>query len=265
MASLRIALGLVLAPCLLLASGVHAAPAGDACQAARLKAAARYYGAALKCAGKSMGSTRDPRACFEKAQARLFAAHEGAESAGGCIGRPGEMADLVFDQVEELLVGYVPPKVVFRSSSLFSGDLGGLEGADRICQEHAAAGGLEGRFVALISTSEVDARSRVPYAPGGLARPDGVLVATNADDLFDGAILASINVTEDGTAIAGNTETWTGSNASGSASSSCNDWTSSSGASLGINGHSGDTDSSWIRAYLQFCNRTNVALYCVEQ
>ena len=43
------------------------------------------------------------------------------------------------------------------------------------------------------------------------------------------------------------------------------DWSSaSSTASLPLVGHSNAADSPWTAAYLQYCNRTTVRLYCFE-
>ena len=237
----------------------------DQCQIKKLNHAARYYTSAVRCVTSTDRAGRDPRACLEKAAARFQQSVDAEHTKAACFDTPDVVEDLVADQVAALLADNAPPKLIFRTSTLFSGDLGGLRGADRACAQHARAGGLKGKFVALLSTSTMNARDRVTLSPGGFMRPDGVFVAANADDLFKGTISNSINVDELGVDHGGNTETWTGSSPTGLASSSCNDWTSAESNSFGINGHSHDTDTSWMAAYTQFCNRTNVALYCVER
>lgn len=45
-------------------------------------------------------------------------------------------------------------KTIFVTSRIYGGDLGGLSGADFICQQHADRAGLRGRFKAWLSTYE---------------------------------------------------------------------------------------------------------------
>ena len=65
----------------------------------------------------------------------------------------------------------------------------------------------------------------------------------------------------------GNAEVWTGTFDLGLyEGNSCSDFTyngaTSPFAAVGLSGAAG---FNWSNAYLQFCNRTNVHLYCVEQ
>ncbi len=66
-----------------------------------------------------------------------------------------------------LFLGREPPapaRVVFATSGLYTADLGGLAGADMICQQHADAAGLPGSFAAFLSDSTTHAINRVPHA-----------------------------------------------------------------------------------------------------
>lgn len=106
-----------------------------------------------------------------------------------------------------------PFKLVFVSSSAHSGNLGGVAGADAICQGLATNAGLPGTYRAWISDtlgnspSSRFARSTSPYA-----RVDGTVVANDWADLTDGSIAAAINLTETGgappvtTAVCGSTQ-----------------------------------------------------------
>lgn len=73
-------------------------------------------------------------------------------------------------------------------------DFGGLEGADAICQSEADAAGLEGTFLAWLSTSaNDDPESRFSHAGGPFVRTDGIIIAEDWADLTDGELIASIN------------------------------------------------------------------------
>src|SRR5262245_23472284 len=58
------------------------------------------------------------------------------------------------------------PNVAFVTRGVYSGALGGLSGADGICQTAAISAGLPGTFVAWLSTSTVNARDRFAASHG---------------------------------------------------------------------------------------------------
>jgi hypothetical protein len=66
----------------------------------------------------------------------------------------------VFDSI------YPNANFVFVTSRAYTGNLGGLAGADAICQTHAAEAGLPGTYVAWLATSTVTAPSRLAPARG---------------------------------------------------------------------------------------------------
>jgi len=137
----------------------------------------------------------------------------------------------------------------------------GLAGGDAICQSLAANAGLEGTFVALLSSNTVDAKDRIT-TDGPWTRVDRVLVADNKNDLFDGTLDAPINLTEAGESLS--TNVWTGSNADGTTyAKTCVGWTDEGGAQDGRYGISGDAASSWISTDADPCAST-FSLYCLE-
>jgi hypothetical protein len=75
---------------------------------------------------------------------------------------------------------------VFVTSAHFTGNLGGVAGADQICNS-AAATHLPGEYVAWVSTSTSSAYARLfgetPAPPGRWVRPDGSLVAASFGEL----------------------------------------------------------------------------------
>lgn len=91
------------------------------------------------------------------------------------------------------------PKLVFVTSAEFTGNLGGLSGADAICQEAADAAGLDGVFQAWLSDSVDTPSTRwKTLSLGPYFLLDGGVVAASFGDLVDGTINAEINVTEAG-------------------------------------------------------------------
>jgi len=106
--------------------------------------------------------------------------------------------------VDVVTVGAPPPvgKLVFVTSTLQNGALGGVTGADAVCQARANAANLGGTFKAWISGSSYSSSpasrftksTTLPYV-----RTDGVVVANNWADLTDGTIQNPINVDETGT------------------------------------------------------------------
>ena len=80
-------------------------------------------------------------------------------------------------------------EMTFFITSAGSGDganLGGLEGADAICQKLAEAAGATGKtWRAYLSTATVNARDRIGAGPWNNAK--GVLIANGLDDLHSDA------------------------------------------------------------------------------
>lgn len=152
--------------------------------------------------------------------------------------------------------------IVFATSQLYAADLGGLASADAECQALAQSAKLRGTYKAFLSDSSTSASNRLSRAAGAYKRVDGAVIAENADTFFSLAHNIGMDLDEMGRPAPG--EVWTASNGAGAAQGSyCSDWTSQSGTA--IVGLAERSDSRWANVYLQFCERTNVRLYCVEQ
>jgi hypothetical protein len=88
-------------------------------------------------------------------------------------------------------------KYMFVTSTVYTGDLGGVAGADAKCNDHALAAGLKGTYLAWIATDATDdpesrfTRSALPYVT-----PDGVKVANDYDDLTGGNVLSTVFIDE---------------------------------------------------------------------
>ena len=88
---------------------------------------------------------------------------------------------------------------VFATSTTHAGfDLGGLDGADAICDARASEAGLGTGFRAWLSTSSVDARDRVVEAPYFNTAAPPSLVALGVADLSDGTLFNPVGVDESG-------------------------------------------------------------------
>lgn len=128
-------------------------------------------------------------------------------------------------------------EMTFFITSAGSGDganLGGLAGADAICQRLAEAAGSSGQtWRAYLSTSSENARDRIGSGPWYNAK--GVLIAANLDDLHDPAknmINKENGLTEAGDPVKGRGDQpnqhdiLTGTNTDGTANqNTCGDWT----------------------------------------
>jgi hypothetical protein len=173
--------------------------------------------------------------------------------------------------------GQPSPKIIFISSALYDGNLGGLGGADAKCQALATAASLPGMFKAWLSDSIVFAGQRLAHSKAPYVLVDKTVVANDWFGLTSGTLLHAINLTETGgppptgTYGCGNTTqtVWSHTNTQGSAASggTCSDWTSTSATTT----HAGSyLYKSW--AWTDFCQLSGAgmcsktaALYCIEQ
>jgi hypothetical protein len=181
--------------------------------------------------------------------------------------------------------GAAPPAIgcgtgvsrVFVTSTLYSGDLGGVAGADADCLAAANAQGLGGEWSAWLSDSNTAASAHIYSSPGGYVLLDGTVVASSFSALVSGSLAHAIDLTElNASPPDGYTEVWTGLDVTGSLSSagycgsgygygSGSDWSmDSSSAPTPLVGHLDAADSTWTAAYEQFCDRTTERLYCFE-
>jgi hypothetical protein len=157
---------------------------------------------------------------------------------------------------------------VFVTGSSWSGDLGGLSGADDKCQQSADDAGLGGTWTAFLSNG-TSASSRI--AGGPYVRLDGAVIAQDKSDLLDGSIAVTISIDEYGSSRSG--FVFTGSNASGSSHGSstnglCVGWTRGCGACFGNHfyaqvGRADRSNDDWVDTGWVFCSNGG-GLYCFE-
>jgi hypothetical protein len=122
--------------------------------------------------------------------------------------------------------------VIFVTSTAhYPEQLQGLAGADAVCAERAAAGGLTGTFVAWLSTSTVDARDRLGSARGWV-RTDNLPFADTREDLLGARIFYPPALDERGRIVKGWPPVATGTTRGGTYDpvvGACGDWTSAAG------------------------------------
>ena len=167
-------------------------------------------------------------------------------------------------------------RTVFVTESVHTGDLGGLEGADAICQAEADAAGLAGTFLAWLSDSSESPFARFkhynamlePLYPYKLV--DGTLIASGWTDLTDGTVNHMIYVTATGTPPNGLLLAWTNTMPLGQPFNvllnpvldSCSDWTDSWKSGWG--GQLKEDDSNWTITGQVDCGAA-AHLYCFQQ
>jgi hypothetical protein len=161
--------------------------------------------------------------------------------------------------------GLTCANLVFQTSLQYNGNLGGLTGANQLCNTLAANAKLSGTFKAWLSTSAGSPSTTfteplIPYTP-----VDGTLIAKNWTDLISGTLRSFIDEDENGVVGAG--APWTNTNANGTLANSnngCSDFTSASQTERGVIGNSAEIQSQWTNYGVKPCNITS-QLYCFQQ
>jgi hypothetical protein len=185
--------------------------------------------------------------------------------------------------VGDVVVG--PAKLVFVTSQVYNGNLGGLAGADALCQKLATQTLRPGTFKAWLSSTATSAAQRLTHSTGPYVLVNGTRVAANWAGLTSGTLLSAINLTETGgpppagTLVCSSTNVgaaWTSTAADGTLATmlgaTCADWGTSglsTGALLGV---VGPTGSGWTNGCgaqtagnnSAICAQT-ASLYCFEQ
>jgi hypothetical protein len=202
-------------------------------------------------------------------------AASGVNGLPGDQGIPGTAADAVAAICVVLgstagcdLVNILAPdffKRVFLTSTLHDGNLGGLEGADVICQAQADDNDINGVFKAWLSDGTDSPDNRFAHVSVKYTLVDDNVVASSYADLSDGSLSYPINLTADGKyALTG--ATWTGTDAFGASImlGTCNGWTIDGAFLTGLRGHNGHNGLSWTDLEEMSCSES-AHLYCMEQ
>jgi len=168
------------------------------------------------------------------------------------------------DSAEFVFFDDANPKLVFATSTLHTGDLGGLAGGDAICNAAATAASLPGTYLAWLGDgSDAPASRFTKGAPYALV--NGTPVAEHFLDLADGTLLNPIDRDESGSAVTASTP-WTGVAPDGTSSpgADCLNWSSASGGFTGATGSTTTSGTGWTQTGPDFCD-TPQRLYCFQQ
>lgn len=167
----------------------------------------------------------------------------------------------------------------FSTSTTYTGNLGGVTGADSKCQARANAAGLGGTYTAWISqsaTTEPRDRGLSACASAGAGsaewrETDGTTVTVNNwADLTDGSIDNSINRNENGSADCGSTYVWTCTTSGGILHQYCSEtpiwdctnWSSAVSSNQGMTGQC-TSATYWTDLGELTCDPT-LHLYCFQ-
>ncbi len=212
--------------------------------------------------------------------------------AGGTVTRNGTGTLTVTNSTGAVTCTAACFKRVFVTSTDHQGNLGGLAGADNICQTRASAASLGGTWRAWLSTNTVNASARIVSAE--YRRIDNAVVASNLADLTDGTINVPISITEISTTASSFSSVHTGTRFTGTVvlqeinascpspgcNRHCNEWTcgtatcpptSYSSGAAGTWGSPTLTDARWTQGSTISATPTAGScasfrrLYCFEQ
>jgi hypothetical protein len=180
-------------------------------------------------------------------------------------------------------------RFVFVTSEVYSGDLGGLSGADAKCSAHAMAGWLGGTYKAWLSDASASPNIRFDTNGGPYLLVDNVVIANNWDELTSGSLRHPIDLNESGGAApdavfesangcgptvagaAAAASVWSGSWSTGDhwgSAGYCDGWTNANSTLVAF-GHHSAVDSAWAGA----CSASGgpgacsakAPLYCFQQ
>ena len=154
----------------------------------------------------------------------------------------------------------ITSNIAFISTTKTMANFGGLVEADAICQADARAAGLDGTFLAFMSTQTVHARSRFTSSRGWVLA-DGTPLLDTMDGVFDAfVIFNALDRDAFGTRFP-LVFAWTGTNFAGETytGQTCADWQSSTASGAG----GASTDPGFAGGGIYDCTNF-LSLFCFE-
>jgi hypothetical protein len=164
-------------------------------------------------------------------------------------------------------------RIVFVSSLLHDGNFGGLAGADTFCTEVAKEAGIDGDFVAWLSTAQVGPASRMTHFMGPYRLPSGELIANDWNDLTDGVLAHPIDSDESGelppaAGICQGEEVWSNASPAGGVLTQldCQGWTFNADSATSNAGLWSATMFPWSASgCVSITCSSMLPLYCFQQ
>ena len=165
--------------------------------------------------------------------------------------------------------------LAFITSETYTGDLGGVEGADENCNVLASEYGLQdagdNNFMAWLSDSDVESSPINRFPNVGTSQPfvrtDDVRIAEDWEELTSANLRSAIALNENEQPQSG--KSWTSTVADGNfagpfpQSVNCIDWTDDTADITGMRGDTGNTDQSWSFTGQSTCDE-ELHLYCFQ-
>ncbi len=161
------------------------------------------------------------------------------------------------------------PCRVFATSEMHTGALGGLSGADSICQRLAEAASLPGNYKAWLSDATDSPSTRFVQSPGPYVRIDGSLFAEDWASLTSDGPRVRLEVNEKGDLLTNGMEAWTNTKVDGTPYSTtlslfCSNWASGDNPVSGRVGELNQLAEGWTSGHADPCN-VPWRLYCFQQ
>jgi hypothetical protein len=211
------------------------------------------------CAGEC-GRVKNRKTCGKTVNCAACACNPACPAGDACVN----------DTCEPLACGQGGRCRVFTTSTTHTGKLGGLAGADDICQGLAGAAGLPGAYRAWLSDSTGSPSTRFVRSTGPYQRVDGVTVAHDWANLTSGTLLAPLIVTEQGNVVPDDVTRliWTCTAPTGVefSGSDCEDWTTERPIVLGgFVGSADEVTAAWSGENSYHSCNGDLRLYCFQQ
>ncbi len=201
---------------------------------------------------------------------------DGVWNASDCQGPVGVSPNQICPEGSQMIgidvVGHIicNYKIVFISSESYTGNLGGLSGADDKCQALATTAGLPGKYKAWMSDDTSSASDRLNHSATPYVQPNGeIIIAKNWEDLTDGFLLNLIDINEKGELIRF-WMVWTGTLYDGVGSNfNCDNWkeegTWPTEQAWGLHGDPMfGSMGYWSNSDISECTR-RAPIYCIQQ
>ena len=158
-------------------------------------------------------------------------------------------------------------RTVFVSSSVIGGNIGGLAGADAMCQAEAVANGLSGTYLAWLSDGTDSPSTRFNQSAGPYVLPNGATVALDWADLTDGTLVDRIHVLANSTTSVSGSFIYTGTLFDGTSAgasadaTNCDGWTNT--GTTALRGTAGSAGSFWTDQTQLACSIA-ARVYCFQ-
>ncbi len=158
--------------------------------------------------------------------------------------------------------------VAFVTPVANAGDIGGIAGADTLCQTAAMNAGLHGKFLAWLATPATSPNARFFRATRAYVLPLGTVIAGNYTELTNPPIKAAVGYDASG-ALSPITKAWSNVSNDGTYNpgdgNACANWTSSSAGDRGSWGNAQGNGNGWSNSSSDSCNTAAHGIYCFEQ